>query len=164
MLWGMAIGVAQRQVEFLDAAVVLGDALDAGSIYGFLAGHGHRLFGDDYFADLFVDTRRGRPTIPARVMAVTMLLQSFEGLSDREAVDRLRFDVRWRAAAGLTVEPVAFHPTVLVGLRNRLRPAVGRGGCSPTPASWLRPPAGWSRGCGCWTPRRCWTRSRPRTP
>lgn len=125
MLWGMAIGVAQRQVEFLDAAVVLGDALDAGSIYGFLAGHGHRLFGDDYFADLFVDTRRGRPTIPARVMAVTMLLQSFEGLSDREAVDRLRFDVRWRAAAGLTVEPVAFHPTVLVGLRNRLR-ASGR--------------------------------------
>jgi hypothetical protein len=29
--------------------------------------------------------------------------------------------LRWSAAAGLTVAPQGFHPTVLVGLRNRLR-------------------------------------------
>ena len=44
-----------------------------------------------------------------------------EGLSDREACDRLAFDLRWKAAAGLTVDAAAFHPTVLVGMRNRLR-------------------------------------------
>ena len=31
------------------------------------------------------------------------------------------FDLRWKAAAGLTVGAEAFHPTVLVGMRNRLR-------------------------------------------
>ena len=50
-----------------------------------------------------------------------MLLQAYEGLSDREACDRLAFDLRWKAAAGVTVGAGAFHPTVLVGMRNRLR-------------------------------------------
>jgi len=48
-------------------------------------------------------------------------LQSFEGLSDREACDRLEFDLRWQAAAGADAGCRAFHPTVLVGMRNRLR-------------------------------------------
>ena len=42
-------------------------------------------------------------------------------MSDREACDRLAFDLRWKAAAGLPVGSGSFHPTVLVGMRNRLR-------------------------------------------
>lgn len=96
-----------------------------GSIYRLLADEGHRIFGDDYFADLYADSARGRPTIPARVMATAMVLQAFEGLSDREACDRLEVDLRWQAAAGVHLGNEAFHPTVLVGQRNRLR-ASGR--------------------------------------
>ena len=48
--------------------------------------------------------------MPARVVATVMLLQAYEGLSDREACDRLAFDLRWKAAAGLTVGAEAFHP------------------------------------------------------
>jgi hypothetical protein len=117
----MAIGAAVKQGQFEDAALVLGDRLKAGSLYRLLADEGHRLFPDSYFADLFVATPRGRPTIPARTVATVMLLQSFEGLSDREASDRLAFDLRWQAAAGLTTGAESFHPTVLVGMRNRLR-------------------------------------------
>ncbi len=117
----MAIGAAVKQGQFEDAALVLGDRLRAGSLYRLLADEGHRLFPDDYFADLFMATPRGRPTIPARTVATVMLLQSFEGLSDREACDRLCFDLRWQAAAGLTTGAESFHPTVLVGMRNRLR-------------------------------------------
>ena len=117
----MAIGVAVKQGQFEDAALVLGDWLAAGSVYRLLADEGHRLFPDDYFADLFMATQRGRPTIAARIMATVILLQGFEGLSDREACDRLVFDLRWQAAAGLTTGAESFHPTVLVGLRNRLR-------------------------------------------
>ena len=95
--------------------------LPEGSIYRLLAEHGGALFGDEYFADLFKRSTRGRPTVPARVVATVMLLQAYEGLSDREACDRLAFDLRWKAAAGLTVDAEAFHPTVLVGMRNRLR-------------------------------------------
>ena len=64
---------------------------------------------------------RGRPTIAARVMATVMLLQAFEGLSDAEATDRLSFDLRWQAAAGVDTGYESFHPTSLVGQRNRLR-------------------------------------------
>jgi hypothetical protein len=101
--------------------LLVGDQLVQGSIFRLLAEHGAALFGDEYFADLFKRSTLGRPTVPARVVATVMLLQAYEGLSDREACDRLGFDLRWKAAAGLTVDAVAFHPTVLVGMRNRLR-------------------------------------------
>jgi Transposase DDE domain/Transposase domain (DUF772) len=101
--------------------MLLGDQLRAGSVYRLLAEHGHGLFGDDYFADVFTVSRLGRPTVPARTVATVMLLQAHEGLSDGEAVDRLAFDLRWKAAAGLPVAAESFHPTVLVGMRNRLR-------------------------------------------
>src|SRR5258707_9935750 len=101
--------------------LLVGDQLVQGSVYRLLAEHGDALFSDEYFADLFKRSALGRPTVPARVVATVMLLQAYEGLSDREACDRLAFDLRWKAAAGLTVGAGAFHPTVLVGMRNRLR-------------------------------------------
>ena len=117
----MALGRENRQGRFDDVMLLVGDQLPEGSVYLLLAEHGGALFGDDYFADLFKRSTLGRPTVPARVMATVMLLQAYEGLSDREACDRLAFDLRWKAAAGLTVDAPAFHPTVLVGMRNRLR-------------------------------------------
>jgi IS5 family transposase len=117
----MALGRAKAQQRFENPREILGDRLKQGSIYRLLADHGHLLFGDEYFADLYGESVRGRPTIPARVMASVMLLQAFEGLSDAEAVDRLSFDLRWQAACGVDTGYVAFHPTSLVGQRNRLR-------------------------------------------
>jgi len=45
--------------------------------------------------------------------------------SPQEACDRLERDLAWQAAAGLPTGADSFHPTTLVGLRNRLR-ASGR--------------------------------------
>ncbi len=95
-----------------------------------LAEDGERVFPHDYFADLYAESRRGRPTVPARVLATVMVLQAHEGLSDREACDRLERDLAWQAAAGVDAGHVAFHPTVLVGQRNRLR-------CSARPKRFL---------------------------
>lgn len=117
----MALGVAVTQQRFEHPSEVLGKRLREGSIYRFLADHGQELFPDDYFADLYTDSRRGRPTVPARVLATVMILQAFEGLSDREACDRLEVDLRWQAAAGVHLGIEAFHATLLVGQRNRLR-------------------------------------------
>jgi Transposase domain (DUF772) len=117
----VALGREDRQGRFDDVMLLVGDQLVQGSIFRLLAEHGVALFGDEYFADLFKRSTLGRPTVPARVVATVMLLQAYEGLSDREACDRLTFDLRWKAAAGLMVEAEAFHPTVLVGMRNRLR-------------------------------------------
>jgi IS5 family transposase len=117
----MALGRSKVQQRFENPREILGDRLRVGSIYRLLADHGDQLFGDDYFEDLYAASARGRPTIPARVMATVMVLQSFEGLSDAEATDRLEVDLRWQAAAGVDTGYVAFHPTSLVGQRNRLR-------------------------------------------
>ena len=85
-----------------------------------LAEHRHRLFPDEMFADLF-PTNRGRPSVPADVIATVMVLQSLEGLSDREAVRALETNIAWKAAAGLALTDEAFHSTVLVLWRNKLR-------------------------------------------
>ena len=120
---GVALGSVSGQARFENPREVLGDRLNG--LYRFLADEGHRLFDDEYFADLYVRSRLGRPTVPARVVATVMVLQAFEGLSDREAVDRLGRDLAWQAAAGVELGFEAFHSTVLVGIRNRLR-ASGR--------------------------------------
>ena len=72
----VAIGLADRQTRFDDAALLLGEELQVGSVYRLLAEHGDRLFGDDYFADLFTRSPLGRPTVAARVVATVMLLQA----------------------------------------------------------------------------------------
>jgi IS5 family transposase len=51
-----------------------------------------------------------------------MILQRLEGLSDREAVDRFAFDLRWKYASGsLDYDYPGFVHTVLVDMRARLR-------------------------------------------
>src|SRR6266516_4080747 len=117
----MALGRAQVRQGFDDPRVLLGDRLREGSLYRLLADHGQTMFPDGYFADLYTGSVKGRPTVAARVVATVMLLQAFEGLSDREACDRLEVDLRWQAAAGADAGCRAFHPTVLVGMRNKLR-------------------------------------------
>jgi hypothetical protein len=99
-------------------------ALPAGSVYRFLARERGRLFPPELFADLFQAT--GRRSVPPSILAVVMVLQRLEGLSDREAADRFAFDVRWRYAAGVAdavagEETASFAHTVLVDFRARLR-------------------------------------------
>src|SRR5882757_3851446 len=96
------------------------DRVLATSIYGLLYRESHRLFPDEAFADLFADI--GRASVPPRIVAVVMVLQRFEGLSDREAVDRVTFDLRWKyAAGGLDFDYAGFVHTVLVDMRALLR-------------------------------------------
>jgi hypothetical protein len=89
------------------------------SIYGLLHRECHQLFPDELFADLFCDV--GRRCVPPTIVAVVMVLQRIEGCSDREAVERFQFDLRWKyAAGGLQFDYPGFVHTVLVDMRARL--------------------------------------------
>ncbi len=88
-------------------------------MFGFLAAHRRELFPDEMFTDLF-PTGRGRPSVPADVMAAVITLQALHGLSDSETVDAVTFDLRWKAACGFAVTDGAFHPTTLTYWRRRL--------------------------------------------
>ena len=104
--------------EFLDTAD-LWHLVPVGSVYRFLAENRRRLFPDKMFSDLFGP--RGRPSIPGPVIGAVMVLQALECLSDREAIQRLRRDIAWKAATGLSLTHGGFHPTVLTLWRARLR-------------------------------------------
>src|SRR3981189_1144764 len=92
------------------------------SIYAVLHQECFGLFPDEMFADLCTDV--GRRSVPPMIVAVMMVLQRIEGLSDREAVDRFTFDARWKyAAGGLDFEHEGFVHTVLVDMRARRRAA-----------------------------------------
>ena len=105
--------------QLLDTMAVCGDLIPEGSVYRFLAEHRKLVFPDGLFEDLYGG--RGRPSIPGSVVATVMVLQALEGLSDREAIGRLRRDIAWKAAAGLGLTDPGFHPTVLTLWRARLR-------------------------------------------
>ena len=98
---------------------VAGHLLRPGSVFAFLAEHRTRLFPPELFADLF-PTRRGRPSVPPEVVATVLVLQGLHGLSDREAVEALTFDLRWKAACGLAITDTAFDPSTLTYWRRRL--------------------------------------------
>jgi IS5 family transposase len=112
-------GLNDPNRELLDAGAFCRQLVDEGSVYAFLADHRSDVFPDDMFADLF-PSRRGRPSTPAGVMASAMILKELEGLSDRQAADALRCDIRWKVACGLALDDAGVHYTVFTYWRQRL--------------------------------------------
>ena len=116
----MSLGVAPRQRDlFRSTTSFCASRVADESIYGLLHRECFHLLPDALFSDLFTDV--GRRSVPPMVVAVVMVLQRLEGLSDREAVDRFEFDARWKyAAGGLDFDYPGFVHTVLVDMRARL--------------------------------------------
>ena len=127
-LWGPAFvvenlvmqGRGDPEAVLTDAAALCGELVKAGSVHDWLAVHRRDLFPDDAFADLF-PSGKGRPSVPADVIATVMVLQALEGLSDREAADALRLRIDWKVSCGLALTDEGIHPTTLTYWRNRLR-------------------------------------------
>src|SRR5260370_33469226 len=108
--------------ELLDTAV--GQLVPEGSMFAFLAAHRAEVFPDAGYADLFAPPGLGRPSIPATQMVAVLTLQALHDYSDRETAEAVRFDVRWKAAAGVALDDAGFDPSTLVYWRNRIaRPA-----------------------------------------
>ena len=107
---------AQR--GFFDATWC-GSVVPRDSFYGLLVEHGERIVSDSDFADCYAE-RRGRPSIPPSALAKILLLAYRCGLSDRQAMEAVRFDLRWKVALGLPLDHEGFHPTSLVKFRARL--------------------------------------------
>jgi hypothetical protein len=112
-------GRSDDQRELLDAESVAGHLLKSDSVFAFLAAHRGELFPEEMFTDLF-PSRRGRPSVPAEVMASVITLQALHGLSDNETVEAVTFDLRWKAACGMPITAPAFHSTTLTYWRRRL--------------------------------------------
>jgi len=107
-----------RQQGFFDASWC-GDLVDPSSFYGLLAEHGERILRDEDFAPCYAE-RMGRPSVPPAQLARVLLLAYREGIGDEQAMERLRYDLRWKVAVGVPLDHKGWHPTTLVRFRARL--------------------------------------------
>ena len=113
-------GFERMDRELLDAEMLAGHLVPAGSMFAFLAAHRAVVFPDADYADLFAPLGVGLRSPPATRMAAILALQTLHDYSDRETAEAVRFDVRWKVACGLAIDDQGFDPSSLVYWRNRI--------------------------------------------
>lgn len=95
------------------------DFVGEDTFYGFLARHGYELFQDEDFAVLYCEDN-GRPSVPPSMLAIALLLQAHDGVSDEEAKARADYDMRWKVALGVELDDRPFAKSTLQLFRSQL--------------------------------------------
>ena len=95
------------------------DFVGRDSFYGFLALSRHEMFRDHDFAGLYKKDH-GRPGVPPSQLCIALLLQSRDGVSDDEAIQRTAFDLRWKVALGLDIDEKLCAKSTLQLFRSKL--------------------------------------------
>jgi hypothetical protein len=98
---------------------VLRDHVGEGSLHGLLAQHGAAWFRDEDFASLYREGF-GRPSVPPSQLCVALLLQTYDGVSDEEAIARSAYDLRWKVALGLQLDEKLCAKSTLQRFRAQL--------------------------------------------
>lgn len=93
-------------------------------LYAFLRRYRHEILDDEFqelLGSMYRDTGAGAPPQPPAMMCMVLLLQEYEGVSDREAVERSLDSTRWQMVLDCVgaVEP-AFSQGGLQQFRERL--------------------------------------------
>ena len=89
------------------------------TVYGYLAQHRPQLFRDADFAVLYCQ-HNGRPSVPPSVGVSILFLRAYEGVSFVEAIERTKYDLRWKVALGLELEQVPMQKSALQELEAKL--------------------------------------------
>lgn len=116
------LGTRSPQRGLFDADTVYGEyvaAHDGTSFYTFLAQHRHEIFRDEDFAELYC-ADNGRRSVPPSLLALALVLQTHDNVSDQEAHDRACFDLRWKTALGVGVWDQPFAKSTLQEFRAQL--------------------------------------------
>jgi len=91
----------------------------ADSFYARMSSVSSELFRDEDLASMYCEDN-GRPSLPPSFMSGATLLQFYDDVSDEEAVDRLRYDLRWKVALNLSLDFLPPHPSSFGVFRRRL--------------------------------------------
>ena len=89
------------------------------SFYGRMGAVCDVLFRDDDLQMMYC-LDNGRPSLPPSLMCGVTLLQFYDDVSDREAVQRLLYDLRWKVALNLPLDYAGFDASSLCNFRKRL--------------------------------------------
>lgn len=93
-------------------------AFPKGSLYMRLYEELGAIYSDPLFADLF--PQRGRPAESPTRLALVLIMQFLENLTDRQAADAVRSRIDWKYLLGLELTDQGFNFSVLSEFRDRL--------------------------------------------
>ena len=112
------LGRRDPQRSFFDAQS-LPHRVPDDSFYGRMGAVSDVLFRDEDLESMYC-LDNGRPSLPPSLMSGVTLLQFYDDVSDREAVQRLLYDLRWKVALNLPLDYAAFDASSLCNFRKRL--------------------------------------------
>src|SRR5881296_4340699 len=97
------MGERSAQDKLFAADHIYLDYVGRETLYGYLAQHRGQLFRDEDFAILYC-RNNGRPSVPPSVAVSILFIRAYEGVSFVEAIERTKYDLRWKVALGLEME------------------------------------------------------------
>lgn len=95
------------------------DFVGRDSLYGYLAQNRRHLFRDDDFATLYC-ANNGRMSAPPSLAISILFLRAYENVSFIEAIERTKYDLRWKVALGLEMEEVPLQKSALQEFEAKL--------------------------------------------
>jgi hypothetical protein len=95
------------------------DYVGRDTVYGYVAQNRPQLFRDEDFKVLYC-TNNGRPSVPPSLGVSILFLRAYEGVSFVEAIERTKYDLRWKVALGLEMEQVPMQKSALQELEAKL--------------------------------------------
>jgi len=113
------LGKENRQTSFFDTDLVCTHLIDQKSFYAKMHDLADRIVTDDEFADIYCP-HNGRPSVPPARLTKVLILQHYENLSDRKALENVRFNIKWKYALDVPLDYEGFDRSLLVYFRSRL--------------------------------------------
>jgi hypothetical protein len=113
------LGHRDSQGDFFRPDHAYRDHVGETTFYGLLARHGADWFRDEDFVALYREDF-GRPCVPPSQLAVALLLQAHDSVSDEEAIARSAYDLRWKVALGLELDEKLCAKSTLQRFRAQL--------------------------------------------
>ena len=113
------MGTRSRQDKLFAADHVYLDFVGRDTLCGYLAQNREQLFRDEDFAALYC-ADNGRTSVPPSLAVSILFLRAYEGVSFAEAVERTKYDLRWKVALGLEMEEVPMQKSALQEFEAKL--------------------------------------------
>jgi hypothetical protein len=113
------MGKRSAQDKLFAADHVYLDFVGRDTLYGYLAQNREQMFRDEDFAALYCPDN-GRQSVPPSVAVSVLFLRAYEGVSFAEAVERTKYDLRWKVALGLEMEEVPIQKSALQEFEAKL--------------------------------------------
>ena len=113
------LGKEDRQISFFDTGFACSHLIDKKSFYAKMRECADKIITDDDFADMYC-LNNGRTSVPPARLTKVLILETYENLSDREALEMLRFNIKWKYALDVPINYEGFDRSLLVYFRARL--------------------------------------------